>query len=400
MFARPYTVIARVIGATGPAGGFLGFEVGRREYSLESDLSVIESGRDYEFQFWSPYRARGKDYSRRFIECGYSSICVDDSRELVAQGNRFLGETGSSVRDRIQKFALREDLDSSIDLDIRTRSLRLLRYADRSILEKEVVPLLEHADQAVVLAAMEACSVLQSREYDSWLVEQLGKGTNRLRAESFTKLRNDPSRLDFLLTNLEVENVSLRVLDASQMQSLQSIADEGLRSRATKLFENLVNKDRQKVLDEYAVALEDGADASRGRAVFVKNCSACHRIGEDGYAVGPDISDSRDQTLEKLLVAVLDPNRSVDANYFRYVAVTDDGQVMEGLLRDSTRETITLKGQNAKETVLRRDEISELKAVGTSLMPEGVESQITVSEMADLLAYIKNWRYLDGSIPK
>ncbi len=228
----------------------------------------------------------------------------------------------------------------------------------------------------------------------------VGKGTNRLRAESFSKLRNDPSRLDFLLTNLG----SGECIPASFGRFANAIASidrrRRLRSRATKLFENLVNKDRQKVLDEYAVALGEGADASRGRAVFVKNCSACHRIGEDGYAVGPDISDSRDQTLEKLLVAVLDPNRSVDANYFRYVAVTDDGQVMEGLLRDSTRETITLKGQNAKETVLRRDEISELKAVGTSLMPEGVESQITVSEMADLLAYIKNWRYLDGSIPK
>ncbi len=150
--------------------------MGRREYSLESDRSVIESGRDYEFQFWSPYRARGKDYSRRFIECGTLRFALTILESWLPKGNRRLGETGSSVRDKIQAFALREDLDSSIDLDIRTRSLRLLRYADHSILEKEVVPLLEHADQAVVLAAMEACSVLQSREYDSWLVEQLEKG--------------------------------------------------------------------------------------------------------------------------------------------------------------------------------------------------------------------------------
>ncbi len=295
-----------------------------------------------------------------------SSICVDDSRELVAQGESFPGRNWiQSVRDKIQKFALREDLDSSIDLDIRTRSLRLLRYADHSILEKEVVPLLDMPirplswppwKHAVFFKAGSMIRVSGT----AWKRDESSEG--RIIYEAAKR----PKSIGFFVDKLEVENVSLRVLDASQMQSLQSIADEGLRSRATKLFENLVNKDRQKVLDEYAVALGDGADASRGRAVFVKNCSACHRIGEEGYAVGPDISDSRDQTLEKLLVAVLDPNRSVDANYFRYVAVTDDGQVMEGLLRDSTRETITLKGQNAKETVLRRDEISELKAVGTS----------------------------------
>ena len=49
--------------------------------------------------------------------------------------------------------------------------------------------------------------------------------------------------------------------------------------------------------------------------------------------------------------------------------------------------------------VLARTEIDELRSSGVSLMPEGLERQIPPPEMADLLSFIKNWRYLDGRTP-
>ncbi len=115
--------------------------------------------------------------------------------------------------------------------------------------------------------------------------------------------------------------------------------------------------------------------------------------------VGPDISDSRVHTFEKLLISILDPNRSIDANYFRYLARTEDGTVVEGLMKDSNTQTITLLSQNGTTTTLNRSEIEELKSSGTSLMPEGVESQISAREMADLLWYVKNWRYVADKVP-
>ena len=115
--------------------------------------------------------------------------------------------------------------------------------------------------------------------------------------------------------------------------------------------------------------------------------------------VGPDISDSRVHSFEKLLISILDPNRSIDANYFRYLARTEDGNVVEGLLKDSNSQTITLQSQNGTMTTLNRSEIEELKSSGTSLMPEGIESQISARDMADLLWYVKNWRYAADSVP-
>ncbi len=77
----------------------------------------------------------------------------------------------------------------------------------------------------------------------------------------------------------------------------------------------------------------------------------------------------------------------------------EDGEVVDGLLRDSNSETITLRGQNGRDTTIARNLISELKSTGVSMMPEGMEQQITVQQMSDLLYYLKNWRYPLSNVP-
>jgi hypothetical protein len=58
-----------------------------------------------------------------------------------------------------------------------------------------------------------------------------------------------------------------------------------------------------------------------------------------------------------------------------------------------------LKRAEGQADVILRSQIDELQSTGVSLMPDGLEKNITVAEMADLLDFLKNWRYLDGSIP-
>lgn len=46
-----------------------------------------------------------------------------------------------------------------------------------------------------------------------------------------------------------------------------------------------------------------------------------------------------------------------------------------------------------------RQDIEEVRSTGTSLMPEGLEQNISVEEMADLITFLKNWRYAGGEVP-
>ena len=148
------------------------------------------------------------------------------------------------------------------------------------------------------------------------------------------------------------------------------------------------------------VHTSDTLDALGGRKLFFKlNCINCHKIGDLGVNVAPDISDSRTKTAAQRLGDIIQPNRAIDANYVAYLLVTTDGTTASGILAAETSTSISLKAPGNKIITIPRSEIDQLRSTGLSLMPEGLEKTIPQQEMADLIAFIKNWRYLDGQIP-
>jgi len=109
--------------------------------------------------------------------------------------------------------------------------------------------------------------------------------------------------------------------------------------------------------------------------------------------VGPDISDSRVKEPAQYLTDILDPNRAIDSDSFAYSAILNDGRVVTGLVAAETGASVTLRQPDGIETTLARSDIESLQSTGASLMPTGLERVIGVPEMADLVSFLKNWRY-------
>ena len=82
-----------------------------------------------------------------------------------------------------------------------------------------------------------------------------------------------------------------------------------------------------------------------------------------------------------------------------YSVLTKDGQVLDGIITEETSTQITLMQPERKIVPVLRKEIDEIQSRGVSLMPEGLEKKIDHQQMADLISFIKNWRYLDGRTP-
>ena len=204
-------------------------------------------------------------------------------------------------------------------------------------------------------------------------------------------------RTSLLLDEVAAGRISPSQLDTNHVNRLLQHHDPELQARAWKILAASIPPDRQRALAEYQPVLTLTADAQRGREVFAKNCATCHHIGNVGSVVGPDISDSREKTAAQLLADIIEPNRAIDANYFSYSVLTTDGMVHTGILAAETSTSITLREPEGKSLTLRRDEIEELSSNGVSLMPEGLERLIPPQDMADLISFIKNWRYLDES---
>src|SRR5262249_50508581 len=150
-----------------------------------------------------------------------------------------------------------------------------------------------------------------------------------------------------------------------------------------------VDPDRQKVIDAYKGALSRAGDPAKGKAVFEKSCAACHKLGGLGNEVGPDLAALRDKSAEYPLIAGLDPHHPLEARYISYQAELADGRVRAGLVAGETGTSITLVGVDGKPEVVLRKDIERLTSTGKSLMPEGIEKDVSPEALADLLAFLR-----------
>jgi putative heme-binding domain-containing protein len=164
--------------------------------------------------------------------------------------------------------------------------------------------------------------------------------------------------------------------------------DLAIRRRAQRLFAGDAPGPRPAAIARYHSVLDQLGDPERGRSVFDRECLACHKLGERGHVVGPNLAGVRRKTPEEILLGILDPNREVSPEFVEYTVALEDGRVVTGLIAAETPSSLTLRGrEGAEQTILRRN-IAEIAGTGQSLMPEGLEKTVTPSEMADLIAFL------------
>ena len=162
-----------------------------------------------------------------------------------------------------------------------------------------------------------------------------------------------------------------------------------VRARAVKIFTTAQPR-RQDVVEAYQKSLRMSGDRERGKAIFKEKCSACHRLEGVGRQVGADLAAIRDRGIDSVLLNILDPNRDVMPQYQSYVVATTSGRVVTGMIADETANSVTIRKPDGGDETVPRHQIEELRSTGLSFMPEGLEKQINVPAMADLLAYINS----------
>jgi putative heme-binding domain-containing protein len=137
-------------------------------------------------------------------------------------------------------------------------------------------------------------------------------------------------------------------------------------------------------------------DARRGQVVFHSEkaaCFTCHAIGYRGGDVGPDLTKVGQIRSERdLLEAILYPSASFIRSYEPVLVGTTDGKVQNGLLKNETSEEILLVTSANQQVRINRSNIEEIRPSTVSVMPAGLDQQLTVQEFADLVAFLKACR--------
>ena len=198
------------------------------------------------------------------------------------------------------------------------------------------------------------------------------------------------SRIQSLLAAVESGAVKPSDLTRDRKQLLMNHPNTAVNSRSRELFGSEVTSDRTQVVTEYQDVLTLQGDMKRGQAVFKKICSACHRTGDVGHQVAPDLASVKNKSDADLLVAILDPNREAQPNFNVYTVVTNQGRVYNGIIAAESAGSITLRRAEAKEDVVLRNNIDQMISTGLSLMPVGLEKDLSRQDIADVISFVKS----------
>jgi putative heme-binding domain-containing protein len=202
-------------------------------------------------------------------------------------------------------------------------------------------------------------------------------------------LRNT-DHLNLLFHAIEAGKLQPFSFNVARVNQLLRHNDDGVRKRAKTLFAKVAS-DRQKIISSYHVAASRRGDVGRGKEVFRRVCSGCHRIGDMGSEVGPDLVNLGGRlTKGNLLTQILDPNASIAAGYEEYLIETADGRTITGILAEDSTTSVTLRRKEGHQDTVLRSNIARMRASTVSAMPEGHEREISSQQMSDLLEYLQN----------
>jgi putative membrane-bound dehydrogenase-like protein len=188
-----------------------------------------------------------------------------------------------------------------------------------------------------------------------------------------------------VLTSLHVDSIHTRI--AKQPAAVQKKAEE-----LYALINVDLAKQRQRIQD--MLPLVPHGDIRRGQLVFARAkaaCVACHQFGYIGGHIGPDLTSiGRIRSDRDLLEAILFPSASFVRSFEPLQVLTKSGKIVNGLVRKDAPDELVLVASATETVRVPRDEIEEMRPGTVSIMPAGLDKQLTPEELADLVAFLKN----------
>ncbi|MFM2093419.1 MAG: hypothetical protein RIS70_543 [Planctomycetota bacterium] len=129
---------------------------------------------------------------------------------------------------------------------------------------------------------------------------------------------------------------------------------------------------------------------TKGVEVFAKaQCAKCHRIGDRGERIGPDLSNvTRRFTKKELLSSIYYPSHVISDQFAAQVVATTSGRQYVGIVAAGGAGEKVILQSNGEKITIRDSEIAQTSRSNVSSMPEGLLNSLSQEEIADLFAFL------------
>ena len=176
-----------------------------------------------------------------------------------------------------------------------------------------------------------------------------------------------------------------------------------LHDRANALLDRMKAAEQARLvkLDSLIDQVKIG-NTDRGRKVFFSEkakCATCHVVGTAnngellGKRVGPDLTTiGSNRSAQDLLESILFPSATIVRQYEPYTLITTDGRSFSGLVVEDTSISVTIQQSTGDPVTVPQTDIEEFVPGTVSIMPKGLDEQLTPQQIADLVAWLQTLR--------
>lgn len=274
--------------------------------------------------------------------------------------------------------------DKKADPAQRIKAMQALAAQQRKELEQMIPQLLE--EPALRLEVIRSIAAYNNKGLGEMLLKKYPSLNEEEKQQAIHTLSSRPVYGWLLADALKTKTMPRSQVPANVARQLRRVVGSGF----VEIWGPIDDQPADK--KEYAhykkVVAEHKPDLSNGEKLFASVCGTCHKMIDKGGNIGPNLTGSNRSDIDYLLFNILSPGAEIQDAYKMIVVTTRDGRTYSGNLIAENERQITLRVVGQNDVVLNKSTIQSREATETSLMPQGLLSNLSDKEVADLLGYL------------
>ena len=246
--------------------------------------------------------------------------------------------------------------------------------------------------------AISALAAFRKPEIAQQLIERYPEMKATDQPAVINALSETPALATILVEALESGTLprhAVTAYHARQIQGFRGDAHADLKKRLTAAWGSTKSSssEKQTLIKHYQSQLLPDvlaeADLDNGKTKYQQLCSACHQLHGEGGDVGPELTGANRGDLYYLLENIIDPSATLPQDYQLTVITLKNGDRVSGNITSRNEYALTVRGLAAESTIVNLEDIAEQKTLPQSLMPEGLLTTLSDSDVRDLIAYLQ-----------